>query len=51
MDSACCADLLQLPVQSLYQQEGKRLISVYPRDLSKLDDLLTSKLRHYGFTA
>ena len=35
--------------QVLYQQEGKRLISVYPRDLPGLDGLLTAKLRHYGF--
>lgn len=35
--------------QTLYQQEGKRLISVYPQDLPGLDDLLTDKLRHYGF--
>ena len=32
----------------LYQQEGKRLISVYPRDLSSLDGLLKQKLRLYG---
>ncbi len=36
--------------QMLYQQEGKRLISVYPKDLTVLDGLLTAKLRHYGFT-
>jgi len=30
--------------QMLYQQEGKRLISVYPKDLPVLDSLLTSKL-------
>ena len=35
--------------QMLYQQEGKRLISVYPKDLGVLDGLLTAKLRHYGF--
>jgi len=34
--------------QTLYQQEGKRLISVYPGDLSVLDSLLVSKLRLYG---
>ncbi|MCX7003082.1 MAG: hypothetical protein NTV22_07395 [bacterium] len=34
--------------QILYQQEGKRLISVYPQDLPGLDRLLASKLRHYG---
>jgi len=32
----------------LYQQEGKRLISVYPKDLSVLDVLLTSKLLLFG---
>jgi len=33
----------------LYQQEGKRLISVYPKDLSGLDQLLRSKLEIFGF--
>ena len=37
--------------QVLYQQEGKRLISVFPRDLPRLDRLLTDKLRHFGFVA
>ena len=36
--------------QTLYQQEGKRLISVYPTDLPGLDELLTAKLRIFGFT-
>jgi hypothetical protein len=35
--------------QTLYQQEGKRLVSVYPKDLAGLDSLLESKLRLYGF--
>ena len=35
--------------QTLYQQEGKRLISVYPKDLPALNGLLTSKLRFFGF--
>ncbi len=35
--------------QLLYQQEGKRLLSVYPQDLSALDGLLTAKLRLFGF--
>ncbi|HBC86752.1 MAG TPA: hypothetical protein DCZ94_07355 [Lentisphaeria bacterium] len=35
--------------QILYQQEGKRVISVYPEDLSALDGLLVSKLRIFGF--
>ncbi len=35
--------------QTLYQQEGKRLISVYPRDLQRLDGLLTSKLHLLGY--
>jgi len=35
--------------QTLYQQEGKRLISVHPEDLPGLDRLLAAKLRHYGF--
>ncbi len=36
--------------QMLYQQEGKRLISVYPRDLPGLGELLTVKLRLFGYT-
>lgn len=36
--------------QMLYQQEGKRVISVYPKDLPALDTLLVSKLRLYGFS-
>jgi hypothetical protein len=35
--------------QLLYQQEGKRLLSVYPQDLPGLDGLLTAKLRLFGF--
>lgn len=35
--------------QALYQQEGKRLISVHPKDLPGLGDLLSAKLRHFGF--
>jgi len=35
--------------QTLYQQEGKRLISVYPQDLPRLDGLLTAKLSLFGF--
>jgi len=38
-----------LKKQVLYQQEGKRLISVYPRDLPQLDELLAAKLRLFGF--
>jgi hypothetical protein len=34
--------------QMLYQHEGKRLVSVYPKDLPALDRLLTSKLRRFG---
>ena len=37
--------------QTLYQQESKRLISVYPQDLPGLDSLLTAKLRHCGFAS
>jgi len=36
--------------QTLYQQEGKRLISMYPKDLPVLDRLLATKLRLFGFT-
>jgi len=34
--------------QTLYQQEGKRLVSVYPKDLPVLDNLLTAKFRLFG---
>jgi hypothetical protein len=37
--------------QTLYQQEGKRLISVYPPDLPRLEQLLSTKLRLFGFCA
>ncbi len=36
--------------QTLYQQEGKRLISVYPADLSRLGALLPSKLKVFGYS-
>ena len=36
--------------QALYQQEGKRLISVYPKDLSALGRLLSDKLHAFGFS-
>ncbi|MBI4025975.1 MAG: HEAT repeat domain-containing protein [Verrucomicrobia bacterium] len=36
--------------QTLYQKEGKRLISVHPHDLPGLDRLLAAKLRHHGFS-
>ena len=36
--------------QMLYQQEEKRLVSVYPEDLPRLDALLKSKLRLFGYT-
>jgi hypothetical protein len=35
--------------QILYQQEGKRVISVYPKDLPALSGLMVSKLRVLGF--
>ena len=35
--------------QMLYQQEGKRLISVYPKDLPTLDTLLKQKLKLFGY--
>jgi hypothetical protein len=37
--------------QTLYQQEGKRLISVCPHDLPSLDRVLAARLSHYGFKA
>ena len=38
----------QLEKQMLYQQEGKRLISVFPADLPRLGTLLAAKLRLFG---
>jgi hypothetical protein len=35
--------------QTLYQQEGKRLISVFPADLARLNALLAAKLRLFGY--
>jgi hypothetical protein len=35
--------------QMLYQQEGKRLVSVYPRDLPSLNTLLSAKLSLFGY--
>ncbi|MBA4386709.1 MAG: hypothetical protein C0404_01940 [Verrucomicrobia bacterium] len=37
--------------QTLYQQEGKRLISIYPADLPHLDRLLADKLHHCGLVS
>ena len=36
--------------QMLYQQEGKKLISVYPKDLPVLDRLPGTKLQLFGVT-
>ena len=36
--------------QKLYQQEGKKLISLYPRDLGDLDGQLSAALRTLGYT-
>ena len=35
--------------QMLYQQAGKRLISIYPPDLPRLDALLHTKLQIFGY--
>ena len=35
--------------QTLYQQEGKRLISVYPADLPRLGAVLAAKLKLFGY--
>jgi hypothetical protein len=35
--------------QMLYQQEGKRLISIYPADLPRVGALLAAKLRLFGY--
>jgi hypothetical protein len=37
-----------LKKQQLYQQESKRLISVYPADKPHLDSMLRSKLALFG---
>ncbi len=39
-----------LKKQQLYQQESKRLISIYPADKPRLDALLRAKLAFYGYT-
>lgn len=36
--------------QTLYQQEGKRLISVYPRDIATLGQHLRTKLKLFGYS-
>lgn len=36
--------------QILYQQEGKRLVSIYPSDLPRLNTVLTTKLRLFGYS-
>lgn len=36
--------------QMLYQQEGKRLISVYPQDLPRLNAVLSEKFRLFGYS-
>lgn len=38
-----------LKKQQLYQQEGKRLISLYPADKDRLDSVLRSKLALFGY--
>ncbi len=38
-----------LKKQQLYQQEGKRLVSLYPADKPKLDTLLRTKLSFFGY--
>ncbi len=35
--------------QTLYQQEGKRLISIYTKDLQHLDAIIKDKLRIFGY--
>jgi hypothetical protein len=39
-----------LKKQQLDQQEGKRLISIYPPDKSRLDAILRQKLAFFGYT-
>lgn len=38
-----------LKKQQLYQQEGKRLISIYPEDKPHLDTILRTKLAFFGY--
>ncbi|MBM3853329.1 MAG: HEAT repeat domain-containing protein [Verrucomicrobia bacterium] len=38
-----------LKKQQLYQQEGKRLVSIYPDDKPRLDSILRAKLTLFGF--
>jgi hypothetical protein len=38
-----------LKKQQLYQQEGKRLVSLYPADKPRLDAILRSKLELFGY--
>jgi len=38
-----------LKKQSLYQQEGKRLVSLYPADKPRLDAVLRAKLTLFGY--
>jgi len=38
-----------LKKQQLYQQEGKRLISIYPRDKPRLNEVMRTKLSLIGF--
>ena len=38
-----------LKKQQLYQQEGKRLISIYPTDKPRLDAILRAKLALFGY--
>ncbi len=37
--------------QTLYQQQGKKLVSVYPKDISTLSQLLSTKLSLFGFNS
>lgn len=39
-----------LKKQQLYQQEGKRVISLYPSDKPRLDTVIRAKLALFGFT-
>lgn len=39
-----------LKKQQLYQQEGKRLISIHPPDKARLDAILRQKLALFGYT-
>lgn len=49
-DPTSLPELVAMLGQTLYQQEGKRLISVFPVDLPRLSVVLTEKLKLFGYS-